>query len=156
MTGWLCTTPKAFSVQLEFGGICLSLFLSLVRVHVEVFVYGVKSIAHINHLVIHFKGSSLSEPHRSRFIVCNAFYLCASIVYIELSRLTIEYGSQVVQPGNQCRMFRVFGHEKVWLLDGGLPNWKSHGFPVISEGSQLLLGEDAAAAVQKVYSGKEV
>lgn len=53
-------------------------------------------------------------------------------------------------------MFRVFGHEKVYLLDGGLPNWKSSGFPVNSEGSQLLRGEDAAAAVQKVYSGKEV
>ena len=53
-------------------------------------------------------------------------------------------------------MFRVFGHEKVWLLDGGLPNWKASGFPVISEGPQLLRGEDAVAAVQKVYSGKEV
>jgi hypothetical protein len=41
-------------------------------------------------------------------------------------------------------------------LDGGLPNWKSNGFPVNSDGSQLLLDEDAAAAVQNVYSGKEV
>lgn len=53
-------------------------------------------------------------------------------------------------------MFRVFGHEKVWILDGGLPNWKASGFSVTSEGPQLVRGEDAAAAVQKVYSGKEV
>jgi thiosulfate/3-mercaptopyruvate sulfurtransferase len=53
-------------------------------------------------------------------------------------------------------MFRVFGHEKVWILDGGLPNWKASGFPVKSEGPQLLRGEEAVAAVQKVYSGKEV
>ncbi|KAG0567228.1 hypothetical protein KC19_7G119900 [Ceratodon purpureus] len=53
-------------------------------------------------------------------------------------------------------MFRVFGHEKVWILDGGLPNWKASGFPTKSEGPQLLRGEEAVAAVQKVYSGKEV
>lgn len=53
-------------------------------------------------------------------------------------------------------MFRVFGHEKVWILDGGLPNWKASGFPVKSEGPQLLRGEEAVAAVQKVYSGNEV
>ena len=53
-------------------------------------------------------------------------------------------------------MFRAFGHEKVWVLDGGLPAWKAAGFPVVSHGTQLNCGEDATAAVQKVYAGEEV
>jgi thiosulfate/3-mercaptopyruvate sulfurtransferase len=29
-------------------------------------------------------------------------------------------------------MFRVFGHENVFVLDGGLPKWRAAGFPVTS------------------------
>lgn len=50
----------------------------------------------------------------------------------------------------------MFGHEKVWILDGGLSNWSASGFPVISEGSCSNRAEDAVRMVQRVYSGDEV
>jgi thiosulfate/3-mercaptopyruvate sulfurtransferase len=31
---------------------------------------------------------------------------------------------------NMLRMFRVFEHKKVWVLDGGLPQWRASGFNV--------------------------
>lgn len=55
-----------------------------------------------------------------------------------------------------CRMFRVFGHEKVWVLNGGLPKWQDAGFPVVSHESQLESSVEAVAAVKKVYSGQQV
>jgi 3-mercaptopyruvate sulfurtransferase SseA len=55
-----------------------------------------------------------------------------------------------------CRMFRVFGHEKVWVLNGGLPKWQDAGFPVVSHESQLESSIEAVAAVKKVYSGQQI
>jgi 3-mercaptopyruvate sulfurtransferase SseA len=55
-----------------------------------------------------------------------------------------------------CRMFRVFGHEKVWVLNGGLPKWQDAGFPVVSHESQLESSMEAVAAVKKVYSGQQI
>jgi len=86
-----------------------------------------------------------------------AFEQAASALGIKNDDWLVVYDSKgLFSAARVWWMFRVFGHEKVWILDGGLPNWKSSGFPVNSDGSQLLLGEDAAAAVQNVYSGKEV
>ena len=55
-------------------------------------------------------------------------------------------------------MFRVFGHENVFVLDGGLPQWRSFGFPVETNASKEILGriESASEAVKKVYRGEEV
>lgn len=55
-----------------------------------------------------------------------------------------------------CRMFRAFGHDKVWVLDGGLPNWKANNYPVESDGSQVQSGQEAVSAVHKVYAGEKV
>jgi thiosulfate/3-mercaptopyruvate sulfurtransferase len=86
-----------------------------------------------------------------------AFEQAASALGIKNDDWLVVYDSKgLFSAARVWWMFRVFGHEKVWILDGGLPNWKSNGFPVNSDGSQLLLDEDAAAAVQNVYSGKEV
>lgn len=55
------------------------------------------------------------------------------------------------------RMFRVFGHEKVRVLDGGLPQWRASGFDVESSDSGAVLKATAASqAVEMVYHGKEV
>lgn len=32
-------------------------------------------------------------------------------------------------------MFRIFGHENVYVLEGGLPMWEKLGFPVVEEGA---------------------
>ncbi|XP_078177999.1 mercaptopyruvate sulfurtransferase 1 isoform X1 [Carex rostrata] len=53
-------------------------------------------------------------------------------------------------------MFRVFGHDRVWVLDGGLPQWRSSGYDVESSASSdaILKANAAREAVEKVYSGQ--
>ncbi|KAK8941697.1 hypothetical protein KSP40_PGU014625 [Platanthera guangdongensis] len=55
-------------------------------------------------------------------------------------------------------MFRVFGHDKVWVLDGGLPHWRASGFDVesIASGDAILKSNAAVEAVEKVYKQKPV
>lgn len=55
-------------------------------------------------------------------------------------------------------MFRVFGHDKVWVLDGGLPQWRASGFDVESSasGDAILKASAAREAVEKVYHGQLV
>jgi len=48
-------------------------------------------------------------------------------------------------------MFRVFGHDKVWVLDGGLPQWRASGYDVESSASSA-----AGEAIEKVYQGQSV
>ncbi|XP_051124898.1 thiosulfate/3-mercaptopyruvate sulfurtransferase 1, mitochondrial-like isoform X1 [Andrographis paniculata] len=50
-------------------------------------------------------------------------------------------------------MFRVYGHDRVWVLDGGLPRWHASGFDVESSDTILktTLSNDA---VKKVYQGQ--
>ncbi|XP_028549722.1 thiosulfate/3-mercaptopyruvate sulfurtransferase 1, mitochondrial-like isoform X1 [Dendrobium catenatum] len=50
-------------------------------------------------------------------------------------------------------MFRVFGHDKVWVLDGGLPLWRASEFDVESSasGDEVLKANAAIEAVEKVY-----
>jgi hypothetical protein len=57
------------------------------------------------------------------------------------------------------RMFRVFGHKKVWVLDGGLPQWQASGFNVekASPDDDAVLKSIAAnRAVKRVYNGEQV
>jgi thiosulfate/3-mercaptopyruvate sulfurtransferase len=55
-------------------------------------------------------------------------------------------------------MFRVFGHEKVWVLDGGLPRWRASGYDVESSasGDAILKASAASEAIEKVYQGQAV
>lgn len=56
------------------------------------------------------------------------------------------------------RMFRVFGHDRVWVLDGGLPLWRASGFDVESSasGDAILKASAASEAIEKVYNGQTV
>jgi len=56
------------------------------------------------------------------------------------------------------RMFRVFGHDKVWVLDGGLPRWRASGYDVESSASSdaILKASAASEAIEKVYQGQQV
>lgn len=56
------------------------------------------------------------------------------------------------------RMFRVFGHDKVWVLDGGLPKWRALGYDVESSasGDAILKASAASEAIEKVYQGHKV
>lgn len=55
-------------------------------------------------------------------------------------------------------MFRVFGHENVWVLDGGLPKWRASGYDVESSASSdaILKSSAASEVVEKVYQGQSV
>ena len=56
------------------------------------------------------------------------------------------------------RMFRVFGHDRVWVLDGGLPRWRASGFDVESSASSdaILKASAASEVIEKVYQGQAV
>lgn len=55
-------------------------------------------------------------------------------------------------------MFRAFGHDNVWVLDGGLPKWHASGYEVESStsGDAVLKASTANEAVEKVYNGQMV
>ncbi|CAA7406920.1 unnamed protein product [Spirodela intermedia] len=55
-------------------------------------------------------------------------------------------------------MFRAFGHDKVWVLDGGLPRWRAVGYDVESSasGDAILKASAASEAIEKVYQGRPV
>lgn len=55
-------------------------------------------------------------------------------------------------------MFRVFGHDRVWVLDGGLPRWRASGYDVESSasGDAILKASAASEAIEKVYKGHTV
>ena len=54
-------------------------------------------------------------------------------------------------------MFRVFGHKKVWVLDGGLPQWRASGFNVDFSPDDAVLKSNATnKAVERVYNGEQV
>lgn len=55
-------------------------------------------------------------------------------------------------------MFRVFGHDRVWVLDGGLPRWRASGYDVESSASSdaILKASAASEAIEKAYKGQTV
>ncbi|CAN8240394.1 unnamed protein product [Cochlearia groenlandica] len=55
-------------------------------------------------------------------------------------------------------MFRVFGHNKVWVLNGGLPRWRASGYDVESSasGDAILKASAASEAIEKIYQGQTV
>ncbi|CAM0948969.1 unnamed protein product [Alopecurus aequalis] len=55
-------------------------------------------------------------------------------------------------------MFRAYGHDKVWVLDGGLPQWRASGYDVESSASSdaILKASAACEAIEKVYQGQSV
>ncbi|VAI44248.1 unnamed protein product [Triticum turgidum subsp. durum] len=53
-------------------------------------------------------------------------------------------------------MFRVLGHDKVWVLDGGFPQWQASGFNIASScpDDAVLKSKAANNAVETAYNGK--
>ncbi|XP_030471596.1 thiosulfate/3-mercaptopyruvate sulfurtransferase 1, mitochondrial-like isoform X2 [Syzygium oleosum] len=70
---------------------------------------------------------------------------------------TMEKGF-LVQLVSGGEMFRVFGHDRVWVLDGGLPRWRASGYDVESSASSdaILKASAASEAIEKVYQGQAV
>ena len=63
----------------------------------------------------------------------------------EGDRVVVYDGDGVLSSPRAWWMFRVFGHERVWVLDGGLPAW-------IAAGHRLEAGE--ASPKPKIFSAR--
>ncbi|XP_072956342.1 thiosulfate/3-mercaptopyruvate sulfurtransferase 2-like [Typha angustifolia] len=88
-----------------------------------------------------------------------AFSAAASALGIYNKDGVIVYdGKGIFSAARVWWMFRVFGHEKVWVLDGGLPQWRASGYDVESSASSdaILKASAAREAIEKVYQGQPV
>lgn len=72
--------------------------------------------------------------------------------------LVVYDGKGIFSAARVWWMFRVFGHNKVWVLDGGLPQWRASGYDVESSasGDAILKVSAASEAIEKVYGGETV
>uniref|UniRef100_A0A7N0T212 3-mercaptopyruvate sulfurtransferase n=1 Tax=Kalanchoe fedtschenkoi TaxID=63787 RepID=A0A7N0T212_KALFE len=88
-----------------------------------------------------------------------AFAAAVSALGIENKDSLVVYdGKGIFSAARVWWMFRVFGHDRVWVLDGGLPKWRASGFDVESSASSdaILKASAATEAIQKVYQGQAV
>ncbi|XP_012087371.1 thiosulfate/3-mercaptopyruvate sulfurtransferase 1, mitochondrial isoform X2 [Jatropha curcas] len=88
-----------------------------------------------------------------------AFAAAVSALGIENKDGLVVYdGKGIFSAARVWWMFRVFGHDKVWVLDGGLPRWRASGYDVESSasGDTILKASAASEAIEKVYQGQTV
>ncbi|KAI3456677.1 hypothetical protein Pfo_013340 [Paulownia fortunei] len=88
-----------------------------------------------------------------------AFAAAVSALGIENKDGLIVYdGKGIFSAARVWWMFRVFGHGRIWVLDGGLPRWRASGFDVESSVSSdaILKASAASDAIEKVYQGQRV
>ncbi|XP_019443713.1 PREDICTED: thiosulfate/3-mercaptopyruvate sulfurtransferase 1, mitochondrial-like [Lupinus angustifolius] len=72
--------------------------------------------------------------------------------------LVVYDGKGIFSAARVWWMFRVFGHDRVWVLDGGLPRWRASGYDVESSASSdaILKASAATEAIEKTYQGLSV
>ncbi|CAL5402430.1 unnamed protein product [Camellia sinensis] len=88
-----------------------------------------------------------------------AFAAAVSALGIENKDGVVVYdGKGIFSAARVWWMFRVFGHDRVWVLDGGLPRWRASGFDVESSASSdaILKASAASEAIERVYHGQAV
>jgi thiosulfate/3-mercaptopyruvate sulfurtransferase len=87
-----------------------------------------------------------------------AFAAAVSALGVENNDRVVVYdGKGLFSVARVWWMFRAFGHERVWVLDGGLPRWRASGFDIESASDDAISKACAATdAVEKVYQGQAV
>ncbi|KAL9225971.1 hypothetical protein vseg_001837 [Gypsophila vaccaria] len=88
-----------------------------------------------------------------------AFAAAVSALGIDNKDGVVVYdGKGIFSAARVWWMFRVFGHDRVWVLDGGLPRWRASGYDVESSASGDAIFKTSAAseAIEKVYQGLQV
>ncbi|XP_042520147.1 thiosulfate/3-mercaptopyruvate sulfurtransferase 1, mitochondrial-like [Macadamia integrifolia] len=72
--------------------------------------------------------------------------------------LVVYDGKGIFSAARVWWMFRVYGHDRVWVLDGGLPQWRASGFDVESSasGDAILKVKASVEAIEKIYQGMTV
>ncbi|XP_031500738.1 thiosulfate/3-mercaptopyruvate sulfurtransferase 2 isoform X2 [Nymphaea colorata] len=89
----------------------------------------------------------------------DAFAAAVSALGIQNQDGVIVYdGKGLFSAARVWWMFRVFGHDRIWVLDGGLPRWRASGYDVESSASDdsIVKASAASEAIEKVYQGKAV
>ena len=73
-------------------------------------------------------------------------------------KVIIYDGKGIFSAARVWWMFRVFGHDKVWVLDGGLHQWHASGYEVetTASGDAILKVMEASDVIEKVYQGQLV
>ncbi|KAK4253515.1 hypothetical protein QN277_010177 [Acacia crassicarpa] len=85
-----------------------------------------------------------------------AFAAAVSVLNIaNKDRVVVYDGKGIFSAPRVWWMFRVFGHDQVWVLDGGLPKWRAFGHDVETSASSDK-SSAATEAVEKVYQGQSV
>ncbi|KAM0950752.1 putative sulfurtransferase [Dioscorea sansibarensis] len=88
-----------------------------------------------------------------------AFAAAVSALGIENNDGVVVYdGKGIFSAARVWWMFRVFGHDKVCVLDGGLPQWRASGYDVESSasGDAVLKASAASEVIEKIYRGQSV
>ncbi|KAK7243828.1 hypothetical protein RIF29_38640 [Crotalaria pallida] len=88
-----------------------------------------------------------------------AFAAAVSALGIQNKDDVVVYdGKGIFSAARVWWMFRVFGHDRVWVLDGGLPRWRASGYDVESSASSdaILKASAASEAIEKAYQGISV
>ncbi|XP_059443073.1 thiosulfate/3-mercaptopyruvate sulfurtransferase 2-like [Corylus avellana] len=89
----------------------------------------------------------------------DAFAAAVSALGIENKDGLVVYdGKGLFSAARVWWMFRVFGHDRVWVLDGGLPRWRASGYDVESSASSdaIVKASAASEAIEKVYQGQAI
>ncbi|KAG2273521.1 hypothetical protein Bca52824_056076 [Brassica carinata] len=79
---------------------------------------------------------------------------CSSLGIENKDGVVVYDGKGIFSAARVWWMFRVFGHESVWVLDGGLPKWRASGYEVESSAYAILKSNAAIEAAEKVYQGQ--
>eukprot|EP00249_Psilotum_nudum_P011302 c23090_g1_i1 orf=489-1757(-) len=88
-----------------------------------------------------------------------AFAAAASALGLQNNDMIVVYdGKGIFSAARVWWMFRVFGHDNVTVLDGGLPQWRASCYELESNVSEDVLARVQAAseAVRKSYQGLQV
>ncbi|XP_051135916.1 thiosulfate/3-mercaptopyruvate sulfurtransferase 1, mitochondrial [Andrographis paniculata] len=88
-----------------------------------------------------------------------AFAAAVSALGIENKDGLVVYdGKGIFSAARVWWMFRVFGHDRIWVLDGGLPRWRASGYDVESSasGDAILKASAASEAIEKISHGQAV
>ncbi|CAG7869082.1 unnamed protein product [Brassica rapa] len=83
---------------------------------------------------------------------------CSALGIENKDRVVVYDGKGIFSAARVWWMFRVFGHENVWVLDGGLLKWRASGYDVESSASSdaILKSSAASEVVEKVYQGQSI
>ncbi|KAI5072265.1 hypothetical protein GOP47_0012371 [Adiantum capillus-veneris] len=89
----------------------------------------------------------------------DAFAAAVSALGIRNTDTIVVYdGKGIFSAARVWWMFRTFGHQNVFVLDGGLPGWRATGLSIEDNTPEELLAkiQEASQVVKKVYQGEQV